>query len=292
VHVAVIVVTWNSAAVLPRLFASFEAGLAGLDRQVIVVDNDSADDSVAVARRELPAVRIVQTGRNAGYAAAINAGLAAADRYDAVLVLNPDIQLGPGCGAALAARLGVDGTGIAVPLIRDENGAVARSLRREPTLGRAVGEAVLGHRAGRYPALGETILDDAAYRSPTTVDWATGAIMLVSAACQRACGPWDERFFLYSEETEFALRARDLGFRTRLVPEAVAVHKGGESSVSPRLWSLLTVNRVRLYRLRHSRPATAAYWAAVLLRESARAALGKPRSRRAAAALLGLARTP
>jgi hypothetical protein len=56
--------------------------------------------------------------------------------------------------------------------------------------------------------------------------------------------------------------------------------------VSPRLWSILTVNRVRLYRKRHSAPATALYWSAVMLRESARAAIGKERSRHAVGALL------
>ena len=117
-------------------------------------------------------------------------------------------------------------------------------------------------------------------------DWATGAIMLMSARCLAGSGPWDESFFLYSEETEFALRARDKGFVIRYVPEAEVTHLGGESGVSPRLWSLLQVNRIRLYRKRHTAGATAVFWAAVMLRESSRAALGRARSRAALAALL------
>jgi GT2 family glycosyltransferase len=284
--IAAIVVTWNSAAVLPRLLASVDAGMGALDHQLIIADNASADGTVEVARRLAPRCLVVQTGRNAGYAAAINAGLDAAVAYDAVLVLNPDIRLEPNCVAAMYAHLDRAGTGIVVPRIRNDDGTLARSLRREPTVLRALGEAVLGERAGSFAALGETVADPAAYERPGTVDWATGAIMLVSAACQRACGPWDESFFLYSEETEFALRARDHGYVTRYAPDATATHKGGDSAVSPRLWSLLTVNRVRLYRQRHSRPATALYWAAVLLREASRAALGHPRARQATAALL------
>jgi N-acetylglucosaminyl-diphospho-decaprenol L-rhamnosyltransferase len=113
---------------------------------------------------------------------------------------------------------------------------------------------------------------------------------MISAECQDACGPWDESFFLYSEETEFALRARDRGFRTCLTPGAEAVHLGGESGVSAQLWTLLTINRVRLYRRRHHLPAAAAYWTATLLRELPRAALGKRRSRSAAAGLLSPSR--
>jgi N-acetylglucosaminyl-diphospho-decaprenol L-rhamnosyltransferase len=290
--VTVIVVSYNSAAVLPGLLESLADGLKGLDWQLIVADNASADDSVAIAERMVPGCRIAQTGRNAGYAAAFNEALAVADPSRAVLILNPDVRLCSGSVATLMDRLGPDGVGIAVPRILDEEGGVAYSLRREPTVRRAFGEAVLGQRAGRYPALGETVVDRDAYFRDGPVDWATGAVMLMSRECLDACGPWEERFFLYSEETEFALRARDHGFLTSLVADAEVVHIGGESRVSPELWSLLTVNRVRLYRMRHSRPATALFWSVVLLREASRAALGHRRSRRAVAALVRPATMP
>ena len=293
--VAVVVVTYNSAAVLPDLLGSLDEGLRGVSWHLTIADNASADDSVAIARRMVPGCRIAQTGRNAGYAAAFNTALDGAQAYDAVLILNPDVRLTPGSVAKLTARLGGTGAervGIAVPRILDEDGHVAYSLRREPTVRRALGEAVLGQRAGRFPALGETVVDRAAYFRDGPVDWATGAVMLMSRDCLTACGPWEERFFLYSEETEFALRARDRGYRTELVADAEVVHIGGESQVSPALWSLLTVNRVRLYRMRHSAAATAMFWSVVVLREASRAALGHPRSRRALAALLRPARLP
>jgi N-acetylglucosaminyl-diphospho-decaprenol L-rhamnosyltransferase len=283
--VAVVVVTWNSASQLPGLLDSLGAGLSGLRYQLIVVDNDSADDSVLVAKRLAPDCLTVQTGFNAGYSAGVNAGVAAADPYDAVLILNPDIRISPGCAARLYHELGAE-VGITVPLIRHEDGTVALSQRREPTIPRLLGEALFGQRAGRVPFLGETVVAEAAYRQPRTTDWATGAAMMMSAQCLAACGPWDESFFLYSEETDFALRARDLGYRTRFIPTAEMTHLGGQSRVSPKLWSLLTVNRVKLYRKRNSRPATALFWFALLLRESARALLGHRRSRHAVAALL------
>lgn len=293
--VAVVVVTYNSAAVLPGLLSSLDDGLRGLSWHLTVADNASVDDSVAVARRMVPGCRIVQTGRNAGYAAAFNAAVRSAEPYDVVLLLNPDVRLSAGSVATLVARLGGEGAqrvGIAVPRILDEDGGVALSLRREPTVSRALGEALLGQRAGRIAGLGETVVDRDAYFRDGTADWATGAVMLISRACLESCGPWEERFFLYSEETEFALRARDHGFLTALVADAEVVHIGGESRVSPALWSLLTVNRVRLFRMRHSRPATALFWSVVVLREASRAALGHPRSRRAVAALVRPKRLP
>ncbi|GAA4811462.1 glycosyltransferase family 2 protein [Streptomyces ziwulingensis] len=285
--VAVIVVTWNSAAVLPGFLATLEDGMAGLDWRLVVADNDSADDTVEVLGTLAPTATVVRTGRNAGYAAGINAALAAAGDFGAALVCNPDVRMRPGCAGRLVDRLG-DGTGIAVPLLYEEGRDTPHhSLRRESSVTRALGEALIGNRrAGRFPSLSEIVTDPAAYRRPTRADWATGALMAVSADCRAACGPWDESFFLYSEETEYCLRAGDLGYATRLEPAARAVHLGGDSRVSPRLWTLLTVNRVRLYERRHGALATVCFRAAVFLREASRAALGRKASRAAAAALL------
>ncbi|MFJ3725206.1 glycosyltransferase [Streptomyces sp. NPDC090045] len=295
--VAVLVVTWNSAAVLPEFLASLPEGMAGTDWRLVVADNDSADATVGLVRSLAPDTTVVQTGRNAGYAAGVNAALGAAAAWEggfrAALVCNPDVRMRRGCAKVLVDALDVAApgggrVGISVPLLYEEDGrTLVQSLRRESSVPRALGEAVIGNRrAGRFPGLSELVTDPAAYERPTYADWATGALMALSADCLAACGPWDESFFLYSEETEYCLRARDRGHLTRLEPAAEAVHLGGDSRVSPRLWTLLSLNRVRLYRRRHGALATAAFRAAVLLRETSRAALGRPASRAAAAALV------
>ncbi|MCX4885534.1 MULTISPECIES: glycosyltransferase family 2 protein [unclassified Streptomyces] len=285
--VAVIVVTWNSASVLPGFLAALDDGMAGLDRRLVVADNDSADDTVQVLRKLAPDATVVQTGRNAGYAAGVNAALGAAGDVGAALICNPDIRMRQGCAKRLLDSLG-DGVGIAVPLLYEEGRDTPHySLRRESSVLRALGEAVIGNRrAGRFPLLSELVTDPAAYRRPTRADWATGALMALSADCLADCGAWDESFFLYSEETEYCLRARDNGYATQLEPTAEAVHLGGDSQVSPLLWTLLTLNRVRLYGRRHGVLATACFRGAVFLREASRAALGRKAGRAAAAALL------
>ncbi|MCX5251037.1 glycosyltransferase family 2 protein [Streptomyces sp. NBC_00201] len=285
--VAVIVVTWNSASVLPGFLAALDDGMAGLDWRLVVADNDSADDTVQVLKKLAPDATVVQTGRNAGYAAGVNAALGAAGDVGAALICNPDIRMRQGCAKRLLDSLG-DGVGIAVPLLYEEGRDTPHhSLRRESSVLRALGEAVIGNRrAGRFPLLSELVTDPAVYRRPTRADWATGALMALSADCLAACGAWDESFFLYSEETEYCLRARDNGYATQLEPTAEAVHLGGDSQVSPRLWTLLTLNRVRLYGRCHGAVATACFRGAVFLREASRAALGRKASRAAAAALL------
>jgi GT2 family glycosyltransferase len=289
--IAVVVVTYNSARFVPDLVASLGPGLAGLDWHLTVADNASSDDTVEVLRREAPWARIVETGRNGGYAAGINAAVAAAAPHHAVLVLNPDVRLAPNCVPELLAVLRRRNAGIAVPRIVRADGGFSPSLRREPTIPRALGDAVLGaDRMGRIGSLGEVITDRRWYTREVTVDWAEGSIMLIDRACWDACGPWDESFFLYSEETEYALRARDRGFALVLAPRARARHLEGDSATSPRLWALLTLNRVRLYRRRHRLPAAVVYWALILLREASRAAAGNRCSRHAARALVSVRR--
>lgn len=287
-ELVIVVVTWNSAEHVAALLHSLPDAVAGVDSWgLFVADNGSTDGTCDLVRRLAPQATVVPVGRNAGFAAGINAATAAARPSRAVLLLNPDVRLRPGSVRQLLDTLALPSTGIAVPRLVDADGELAPSLRREPTLLRIVGEALLGgDRAGRFHRLGEVVTDHRRYDRPTTADWATGAVMLVSRACLEALGGFDESFFLYSEETDFALRARDAGFRLRYAPDAVAVHEGGESNTSPRLYALLTANRVRLYGRRHGRLATTAFWAALLIGEAARAVAGRATSRAAVKALL------
>ncbi|HET9654075.1 MAG TPA: glycosyltransferase family 2 protein [Kineosporiaceae bacterium] len=285
--VAVVVVTYNSAPLIPDLLKSLPAGLDGLDWRLVVADNDSADATVAVVRDLAPSASVVQLGRNAGYAAGINAGVARAGEFDAVLVLNPDVRLEPGCVAELVRALDLPGTGMAVPRLSDGDGTLILSRRREPSVPRAWADALLGaERVGGRAWLGEVVTDPGEYTREAVTDWAEGSTLLIGRTGWDRCGPWDEGFFLYSEETDFALRLRDAGLVTRFVPSARAVHLEGDSGQSPGLWTLLMLNRVRLFAKRHGPLPTALYWSALVVREALRAALGKVTSRAALPALL------
>ena len=272
-EVVVVVVTYESAALVPDLVASLPVGMGDLAWRLVVVDNASADGTPDVVRALAPDAVVLEMGRNAGYAAGINAGAAYAGPGRALLVLNPDVRLTAGCVPALLAALDQPGTGVAVPRLLDGDGVLVPSMRREPTLVRAVADAVLGaSRAGGVGRLGEMVTGAGEYDRAQQTDWAEGSTQLVSAECWRRCGPWDESYFLYSEETDFHLRAGEAGFAVRFVASAEATHLEGDSGTSPRLWALLTANKLRFYGRRASALPTAAYWLALFLRESTRAA--------------------
>jgi N-acetylglucosaminyl-diphospho-decaprenol L-rhamnosyltransferase len=293
--IAIVIVTYNSAEVLSGCLSSLRSDGVDITR-VAVVDNHSKDDSVAIAlaaAERLP-IRSVQTGRNAGYAAAVNAGVAAlADvEYDAIWVMNPDTRLRPDTLRILAESLREPRRGIAVPKILNPDGTLQPSLRRKPTVGRAFAEAVVGGRAGRIGTIGELITDPREYEEPRAAVWATGAAMLLAADLVREIGDWDESLVLYSEETEYALRAADHGWSLWYDPRAVVEHIGGESSTNPKLAALLAVNKVRLFKRRNKLPATAGYYAAVVLGEGVRALQGRRTARASLAALMHPQRPP
>lgn len=257
--VTVITVTYNSADDVGTMLESLSrAGLAS-DAEVLVVDNASTDATARVVSG-LGRGTLLACGENLGYSGAINRGREARRAPGPVLVVNPDLHLESGALGQLCAA-SRDNVGIVVPKIVDEHGRLFHSLRREPTVRRALGDAFFGRRWPRRPAwLSEVVWDDREYERAQDIDWATGAAMLVSRACEAAVGAWDEhRFFLYSEETDYARRARDAGLRVHYVPTAVVMHRGSGSGASAELVALLVVNRVRYFEKYHGRAHATAF---------------------------------
>ena len=169
-----------------------------------------------------------------------------------MLVLNADIRLRPGSITRLLDALEESSVGIAVPALFDAAGDAAASLRREPSLLGALGDALFGGRWRARPGWSsEIVWDPEQYRHDHDVEWATGAAYLVSRRCDDQVGAWDETYFLYSEEVDYCVRARTAGFRIRYVAAAEVDHAEGGSGRSPELAGLLARNRVRYFSSRH-----------------------------------------
>ncbi|MET3926548.1 glycosyltransferase family 2 protein [Devosia sp. 2618] len=284
---AVVIVTYNSANTLCGLLDTLADGLRGIARtEIVVVDNASADNSVAIVRKHPVGARVVQTGRNGGYAAGINAAVATIDNDADLLVLNPDIRLSPGVAALLVAPLREASVAITVPKMLHEDGTLFHSLRREPSLQTAWADALLGTRLGYGLDRGECVCADSRYETNDVVDWASGAALAVSARARAEIGDWDESFFLYSEEVDYQRRARAAGFHIVYVPQARVVHIGGEYSRNAQLYSILTANRVRDYARHHSAFSTLQFRLAVLTGEALRSVGGSPVHRAGAKAAL------
>ena len=283
--VAVVIVTYNSAHVVGDLLDSLPKALDGLTADVVVVDNSSTDGTAELVAA-IGTCRVVRSA-NVGYAGGINRGVREATPAQAILVLNPDVRLHPGSLPPLLAALREPRVGIAAPRVLSSQGELQLSLRREPTLPRA-----LGLTKTRLAVFSEYVYDPSAYARPCTVDWALGAALLMSRECYEALGGWDETYFLYSEETDLSLRARDAGLLTRYEPRSVVVHIGGQSGRSSRTYAMQIVNRVRLYRRRHGLLASWAYYWLMVANQMSKVPRGRRESWHAVVALLRPRRRP
>src|SRR5919106_529318 len=170
-------------------------------------------------------------GRNAGYAAAVNAGSAAAPGRDLLLV-NPDVELpGPAPVQALREVLAAyPQIAVAAPRLVGEDGVPQESARRFPSA-----TALLGTlpRIGRVPAVRrglERYHEPSRVTRAAVVDWVLGAAMLIRRRAFDAVGGWDERFFLYVEDVDFCRRLRRLGWQVAYVPEVELTHVYAKAS--------------------------------------------------------------
>ncbi|MCT9002637.1 glycosyltransferase family 2 protein [Microbacterium memoriense] len=268
--VAVIIVTYNNANDIETLLTSLRPETRDQSIRVVVADNASSDGTLDIVRMHDDVIAVA-TGGNLGYAGGINVAMRHVGVASAYLVLNPDLVVLPGCVAALRERLRVADAGIVVPAIVDRHGTPSTSLRNEPSVTRALGDAAFGGRPRPAFVPSETVFAPAAYSSPREVQWATGAALLIAAPAAAAAGPWDDRFFLYSEETDFFRRVRDAGRSVWYEPAAVVRHAAGGSGSSVDLERLMAVNRIRYARKHMGAARAAAFRGAVIIHELVRA---------------------
>jgi hypothetical protein len=223
VRVACVIVTYDALPWIERALASVAA------IPTVVVDNGSRDDTVAVVRERFPRVTLVEQG-NLGLSAGWNRGLREVDA-DHVLVLNADAWLLDDALDRLLAAAERHPRACAVtPKLLNPDGTLQRSVRGFPTVWRIATEYLyLRKLAPRSSALNAFYAGGFAHDAEREVEWAMGSCMLLRRAALDEVGPFDEDFFLFSEEVDWYRRARDHGWSVVFTPEARCVHVGGAS---------------------------------------------------------------
>lgn len=289
---SVIVVSWNTRAMLLACLASLKRHLGAWSYEVIVVDNDSADGSAEAVEAAFPAVQVIRSGANLGFAAGVNLGAAVA-RGRHLWLLNPDARLDHDAYAPLASRLARDpACGACGPLLRDVDGSVQRTANRfyAPDRSLVVNE-LTGPLLARLS--GGRFLDGVTFDHATArpVDWLKGAALLIRREAWDAVGPLDERFFLYAEEIDWCKRAAAAGWTVWFEPAAEVVHEGGGASRVVQAWSLKQEQLARLQYIakHHGERAAAFYRARTRVALTLRAGFARARRQPDATALSELA---
>lgn len=247
--ISVVVVSYNAAEQLERCLRSLallpEVLADPSFAQVIVSDNGSRDDSVARAQAAYPDARIIHNGANLGFAKACNIGARHASA-PVLLFFNPDARAQPGL-----LRNAVDyfdrhpGVAMAGAKLLNEDGSVAPSCGEFDTWWQAF---LRSSNWGELPMFRSQsngfALRQFDYASERDVDLVVGAAMFMRRPVFQELGGFDERFFLYHEEIDFAHRLRDRGLRVVYLPQCAAVHEG-ETGGSRQRWGRSGVLRWR-----------------------------------------------
>ena len=214
---AFVTVTHNSAEEVARLAASIDRHLPGA--RLIVVDNASGDDSVAVA--EAAGATVIARHDNAGFGVAANQGVAAVTEPVTVLV-NPDVELVDASLAALAER--AQPGELLAPLLLNEDGSRQDSVHPRPASAATLLYALLPGAA--LPGPLRPAVEPWRSTKPRRVAWATAACLVATTETLRDLGPFDPSIFLYAEDLDLGLRAP----RTTFHPEAQVIHSRAHST--------------------------------------------------------------
>ena len=222
-HVAVVILNWNSLGWLQRCLQSALANSDGAE--VIVADNASSDGSMTWLRERHPDVRTIELPTNMGFAGGYNTALAQveADRY---VLLNPDVEVPPGWLGALNARLDAEpGMAACQPKVHalsdpgrfEHAGAAGGYIDRN------------GYPFCRGRIFEITEADNGQYDDDHEVFWATGACLMIRAVAFREVGGFDADLFAHMEEIDLCWRLKRRGWRIGHATGTTVRHAGGGS---------------------------------------------------------------
>ena len=229
-NLSIVIVSYNARADLERCLGSLHDARPAVSHDITVVDNASSDDSAAAARRWAD-VRVIDAGRNVGFAAGNNIGIRATAGEN-ILLLNSDTIVPVGAIDGLMAALQQhQDVAVVGPRLVDAEGRAELSFgpMLSPFNERRQRRLVRGHER-RVLEISRRV--EAMTRQEQWPDWVSGACLLVRRADADAVGLLDERFFMYAEDVDFCAAIRRRDRRVLFTPAVEVVHLRGQSAAS------------------------------------------------------------
>jgi GT2 family glycosyltransferase len=244
---SIVIVNWNTEDLLRACLQSVFAGLGSLEAEVIVVDNASSDGSVAMVQAEFPAVRLIETGRNLGFAGGNNVAFRVAQGR-IVMLLNTDTLVhGDVLPRAVDWMDAHPAVGVMGPRVLNADGTVQPSSSAFPSL-KHLAMQTLGLTRIRW--LDSYRMTGWDRTTEARVEVISGAAMFVRRAAMEEVGLLDEAFFFYGEETDWCHRFARAGWELRFVPIPEITHFGGGAAgkLNHKRDVLMTEGTTRLHR--------------------------------------------
>lgn len=229
---SVIIVNYNVRYFLEQALLSAQRALQGLEGEIWVVDNNSADDSVEMVRNKFPNVHLIANTQNTGFATANNQAIRACSG-EYVLLLNPDtlveentfstcldfMEVHPEAGA-LGVKM-LDGSGKYLP--ESKRGFPSPWVSFCKTIG-------LHYLFPKSPTFNQYYLGHLSPEETHPVEVLAGAFMFMRKAALDKAGLLDEAFFMYGEDIDLSYRIKKAGFENYYLPDTKIIHYKGEST--------------------------------------------------------------
>jgi hypothetical protein len=246
VTLSIVTVTYNSAPEVERMVRSIFDTVKDLDFEILIVDNNSADDTIKRIKEISDQITIISNSSNVGFARANNQAFRIA-KGDFILILNPDIlltaqtKLRDLCGRLQDSQH----IGIIAPRLCYEDGSEQESVRGFPNLMiQLLRMMKLDRFIRKSKAYKHYMVTDLDRNSENFVDWVIGAFMLIRKEVLFEVGLFDSRYFMYMEDADLCLSLRKKGYKICYSPQFMAVHSYKRES-SKRIFSKLKFEHIK-----------------------------------------------
>ncbi len=271
--ISIVIVTWNCKAFAQECLTSLEAQKGEFTKQIIVVDNASADGTPELIAAQFPGVRLIRSTTNLGFSRANNMGLAEANG-DYICLINPDVNVAPNCLRNMLEFMEREPlVGLIGPKMIGADGQVGRSTMRFPTiwnsLCRALGLDVI-FKGSRV--FGGFLMRDFRHDHTRDVDVLNGWFWMTRRSAMSEVGVLDPQLFMYGDDLDWCRRFHNSHWRVVFFSDAKAIHYGGGTTKKAPIPFYLALQRANLqYWLKHNgRIATAGYFLITCLHHAVR----------------------
>lgn len=235
-NLSIVIVSYNVGNYLKNCLESVQKTAQNLQPEIIVVDNNSRDNSLEILRKEFPHVRVIANSRNYGFAKGANIGMRVA-QGEFILLLNPDtLSLECAITGMLEYMQNHPEIGILGPQLLDPDGSLQHSCRSFPTWSVYFSnrQSLLNRFFPANQWSSRYLLKQINHKQIQEVDWITGCCLLLRKKMLEEIDYLDEDFFMYIEDVDIAKRAKAKNWNVVYFPSAKLVHFKSKSVLQNR----------------------------------------------------------
>lgn len=243
---SVCIVTYNNSEVIGSAVSSIKEYTKGVDYKLYISDNASSDDTLKIVKEADDNAEITENGGNIGFGKAHNAVISKLEsKYHAVV--NPDIRLDNDVLTEMCEYLDShEDVAMVTPKILFPNGDEQVLPKRKPKL-----KYLLGRRLPIYKnAVAEYTRSDEVFSEPTEIDFCTGCFFVMRTEVFKALNGFDDRFFMYFEDADITLRAKEFG-KVMFIPSSHVIHCWERSSSKSIKYLLIHISSMFKFLIKH-----------------------------------------